>query len=191
MIWKLLSSGIQSFQLAGSKFWHVSFRGTKQVFEYELFVSVTINFLSSWMINFVCSTTNLNPLLKNFECRKGRTTPHVGLHFIRWVCGNSYWGAVGLSGGIGTSFHSGSPRVRPLLTQQLNLRAFDLLWVSLLHLGVLIHLLKRPCIFPVKPELYPFAFFSHICYDLEFKYLWFLKVTYVDRYPTNMYEVSD
>jgi len=128
----------------------------------------------------------LNPLL-----RKGRTTPRVGLHFIRWVCGNSYWGAVGLSGGIGTSFHSGSPRVRPLLTQQLNLRAFDLLWVSLLHLGVLIHLLKRPCIFPVKPELYPFAFFSHICYDLEFKYLWFLKVTYVDRYPTNMYEVSD
>jgi len=84
MIWKLLSSGIQSFQLAGSKFWHVSFRGTKQVFEYELLVSVTINFLSSWMINFVCSTTNLNPLLKNFECRKGRTTPRVGLHFIRW-----------------------------------------------------------------------------------------------------------
>ena len=83
MIWKLLSSCIQSFQLVGLKFWHVSFRGTKQVFEYELFVSVTINFLSSWMINFVCSTTNLNPLLKNFECRKGRTTPRVGLHFIR------------------------------------------------------------------------------------------------------------
>ena len=84
MIWKLLSSCIQSFQLVGLKFWHVSFRGTKQVFEYELLVSVTINFLSSWMINFVCSTTNLNPLLKNFECRKGRTTPRVGLHFIRW-----------------------------------------------------------------------------------------------------------